>query len=66
MSFTSFPCSVIFSGIDVRPAGLQVHARGPVHRHERLRDQHFAGRAVERVREAVAVEVHECLARRAA
>src|SRR4029079_16707781 len=40
--------------VDVRPPGSESDARRPVHRHEWLGEQHLAGRAIHRVREAVA------------
>src|SRR6266571_2984684 len=46
-----------------RDAGREVDLRGPVHRPEGLGDQHLAVGPVERVAEAVAVEVHERLHR---
>ena len=41
------------------PAGLQVNARRPVHRHEGLGHEQFTGRPIQGVREPVAVEVHQ-------
>ena len=49
--------------IDHRATGLQVDRAGPVDLDEWLGEQQLAGRAIERVREAVLVEVHQRLDR---
>src|SRR2546430_9101103 len=46
-----------------RDARREIDLRGPVDRPERLGDEHLAGGPIERVAEAVAVEVHQRLHR---
>ena len=40
---------------------MEIDVLGPVHRHEGLGEQHLTGAAIQRVREAIPVEVNECL-----
>ena len=44
---------------DIGAAGRHVDSCGPVHRDERFRQENFAGCAIDRVCEAIAIKVHE-------
>ena len=65
MSFTFFPCAVALSTFTFgRPVARSTPDDQFIGTNG-LREQHLARRAIDRVREAVAVEVHEHLSRRA-
>ena len=58
-------CAGQLRGIELRPTRREIDSPGPVDVHKRLGDQHLTGGAVDGVREAALVEMHQDSASRA-